>query len=39
MHKTKILYVALYGCEILSLTLKEADILTLPDNRVLKRKF
>jgi hypothetical protein len=39
IHKTIILSVVLYGCEILSLTLREERRLRVFDNRVLRRIF
>jgi hypothetical protein len=36
-HRTIILYVALYGCEPWSLTLREERMLRLFENRVLRR--
>jgi hypothetical protein len=39
MYKTVILPVVLYGCEILSLTLREEQRLRVYENRVLKRLF
>jgi hypothetical protein len=39
MYKTIILPVVLYGCETLSLTLREEHILRVFENRVLRRIF
>jgi hypothetical protein len=39
IHKTTILPVVLYGCEISSLTLKEEHRLRVFENRVLRRMF
>jgi hypothetical protein len=39
MHKSIILPVVLYGCEILSLTLREEHRLRVFENRVLRRIF
>jgi hypothetical protein len=39
IYKTIILHVVLYGCETLSLTLKEEDRLRVFENRVLRRIF
>jgi hypothetical protein len=39
IHKTIILHVVLYGCETLSLTLREEQRLRVFENRVLRRIF
>jgi hypothetical protein len=39
MHKTIILHVVLYGCDTLSLTLREERRLRVFENRVLRRIY